>query len=179
VIIWFLYGLLAVTIVAVGSILITASRVDTVPMPSSPQVHRAVVEEIARLPDVRRIVEVGSGWGGLALRIARAHPQKRVVGVEASAVPYLVSRARRAAPGAPGNLAFRHADFRSVGIEPYTAYVCYLSPSAMRSVRERVEDGDRDGVIVVSALFGVREWEPVRTGIARDVHGTQVFVYQP
>lgn len=177
--IWFLYGLLAVTIGAVGSIFITAHRVGAVPMPSSPQIHRAVVEEIARVPGARRVVEVGSGWGGLAVRIARSQPGMRVVGVEASAVPWLVSRVRRAIPGAPENLEFRRADFRSTRIEAHTVYVCYLSPSAMRSVRDVFEDGAREGVVVISALFAVREWQSIRTRTARDVHTTRIFVYEP
>lgn len=178
-VIWLLYGLLAVTIVAVGSIFLTVSRVDAVPMPSPRPIHRAVIDEIDRLPGIRRVVELGSGWGGLALRIARAHPEKLVVGVEASTVPWLVSRGRRAVPGAPQNVVFQRADFRSMAIEPHTAYVCYLAPPAMRSVRELVEHGAREGVVVVSALFAVREWRPVRTTTARDVHATRVYVYEP
>lgn len=177
--IWLLYGLLAVTIAAVGSIFFTASRVEAVPMPSLPRVRAAVVDEITRLPGIRRVVEVGSGWGGLALRIARSNPEKRVIGIEASAVPLLVSRARRAVRSAPENVEFRHADFRSMEIEPRTAYVCYLAPPAMRSVRELVENGAREGVVVVSALFAVPGWEPVNTRTARDVHATTIYVYEP
>ncbi len=177
--IWLLYGLLAVTVAAVGSIFFTASRVEAVPMPSLPRVRAAVVDEVARLPGIRRVVEVGSGWGGLALRIARSHPEKRVIGIEASAVPLLVSRARRAVRGAPENVEFRHADFRSMEIEPRTAYVCYLAPPAMRSVRELVENGTREGVVVVSALFAVPGWEPVNTRTACDVHATTIYVYEP
>jgi hypothetical protein len=172
--IWLLYALLVLTLVAVGSIIASYLRLGAVPMPSSRAVRRAVVDEVARHPGCRAIVDLGSGWGGLTKALARAYPDRQVAGYEASLVPYLVSRAlaRRA-----GNLRVRRVDFRSLRPATETLYVCYLSPETMNAVQVFFERA-RAPCVLISVFFAIRGREPDRVVAAGDLHGTQLFVYE-
>ena len=157
-------------------------------MPSSSAVRAAVAAEVARLvarhesgstrdPELHTIVDLGSGWGGLAREMALRFPDRTVIGVEASPLPHLCAALTRAVAGPP-NLNFRRADFRSMTPEVGTLYLCFLSPEAMREVHSVFgNQGERENV-VISALFGVRGWTPTRTTIASDVYRTEVFVYE-
>src|SRR5690606_10282034 len=59
---------------------------------------KAVRQKIAALvPEgPRKIVEMGSGWGGLAITVAKARPDCEVLAIEYSIVPALVARLRKA-----------------------------------------------------------------------------------
>lgn len=176
---WILYALLATTLVAVGSVFVAIRRYRAVPMPSPEAVRRAVVRELAGYPEFRRVVDLGSGWGGMAVHIARACPQREVEGVEASPVPHLFARGLQLIRGGPENLSFSRRDLRSLTLQPDTIYVCYLSPGVMRDIRAQFESQAPPGTIVISALFGIRGWQPVRSATAGDLHRTAIFVYEP
>jgi len=135
----------------------------------------AVVEELGRY-EHRRVVDLGSGWGGLAARIAAAFPGRRVTGLELAPVPYLFSKLRHS--GAYKNLSYRREDFRTLEPEEGTIYVAYLSPMAMESLRRRFERRLPSDAVLVSALFSVRSWNATRTVQARDVHRTNIHVYE-
>jgi hypothetical protein len=174
---WILCAALLLTLCAVLSLFVAIARLDAVPMPSSAGARRAIIEEARAFPDMQRIVDLGSGWGGLARELAAAFPGKDVVGVEASLVPLLFARVRRKVAGGPANVSYRRHDFRSLSVADDTLYVAYLSPAAMKAVGGLLEDAGDHSVALISALFAVREWQPIRTRTANDLHRTQVFVY--
>lgn len=174
-----LLAVLAATVGAAASVLFTARRVGSVPMPSSRSVHRAVVAEVARYPHAR-VVDLGSGWGGLALAVARACPERTVVGIEASRLPLLVSRLRAAArQRASGTVTFRRGDFRTEAPRGDTIYLCYLAPESMRAVADLLARAPRPGSVLISVHFGLRGHEPVRIIRAADLHRTEILVYEP
>lgn len=175
-ILWLLYILLFVVVVSGISLFFSVFRLGVPPMPSSKGMREKVVEELGQYENHRSIVDLGSGWGGLAARIAVAYPHRRVTGIELAPVPYLFSRLlheRRR-----DNLTFRRGDFRELEPEDDTIYVAYLSPMAMETLRRRFEAGLPRNVVLISALFSVRSWAATRTVQARDVHRTNVHVYE-
>jgi hypothetical protein len=137
-----------------------------------------MIRELRRYRTVRRVVDLGSGWGGLAVMAARAYPDREVVGIEASWIPYLFSRLRCATAAAPANLSVRRTDVRWITLEPDTAYLCYLSTETMESLRARFEAHRPRNCVVISAHFAIRTWKPERTVVARDAFRTEVFVYE-
>lgn len=60
-----------------------------------------------------RVLDIGCGWGGMALSLARDHGVQ-VLGVTLSQEQHRVASARARAAGLDGRVAFRLADYRSV-----------------------------------------------------------------
>jgi cyclopropane-fatty-acyl-phospholipid synthase len=60
-----------------------------------------------------RVLDIGSGWGGLAMTLAREHGAK-VLGVTLSAEQLKVSEARAEAAGLSDRVQFRLQDYRAV-----------------------------------------------------------------
>jgi cyclopropane-fatty-acyl-phospholipid synthase len=59
------------------------------------------------------VLDIGCGWGGLALHLARAHGA-RVTGITLSVEQLAVARARAAAEGLEGRVTFELADYRAM-----------------------------------------------------------------
>lgn len=151
------WALLAWTgaLAAAGPIGWSVWRTGVAPMPSNAACHSAVAVALEDAPP-GPILELGAGWGGLALAIARARPDRRVIAVEMAAPPRLVAglRARRAGLA---NIALGGGDgLDRVGPE-LGAVVCYLGPAQMRRLAERLERADMAGWpgLVVSLGFAL------------------------
>ncbi|HBH27006.1 MAG TPA: hypothetical protein DDX54_06355 [Rhodospirillaceae bacterium] len=136
------------------------------PIPSVPRVRRAVLGALRRhwcsTPAGARVWELGSGWGGLALAIARDFPEAHVVGVECRTLPYWVSRARLILAHALGrcrNLSFIREDFRALELAPCAAAVGFLLPDVLRGLPGRLPKG----CVLVSAVFPVPGLVPLDT----------------
>jgi cyclopropane-fatty-acyl-phospholipid synthase len=74
---------------------------------------KALIAAKLRLEPGMRVLDIGSGWGGLALTLARDHGA-RVTGVTLSEEQLKVSRARAAAAGLEGQVDFHLRDYRAV-----------------------------------------------------------------
>ncbi len=146
-------------------------------MPTMPRVAREMVALAAGAPE-GRIVELGSGWGGLARRAAKAFPGRAVVGIEYSLFPYLGSRLRGLLPPRLPNLRFDRRDFFAVPLDGAGAVLCYLSHPLMARLQPKFAAELPPGACVVSSTFPVPGWTP---DVVRDVKGawkTQIFVYK-
>ncbi|MFN6979101.1 MAG: class I SAM-dependent methyltransferase, partial [Gemmobacter sp.] len=74
---------------------------------------KALIAAKLRLEPGMRVLDIGCGWGGLALTLAREHGA-HVVGVTLSAEQLKVARARAAAAGLADRVEFRLEDYRAV-----------------------------------------------------------------
>ena len=167
---------LALAVPAVVLILVYTVRTGISPMPA---LGRARREVLAAVPaDLEGTVyELGSGWGTLAVPLARRHPACRVVGFELSPLPWLVSRALAAVAGTR-NLELRRADFMKAQVGNATAVVCYLWPGAMERLRPKLEAELGPGTLVVSSTFAVPGWTPERSVDAGGIPPARVHVYR-
>ena len=108
-------SVLVFTGVILALIAIYAVRLRVVPMPS---LAAARAEIISYIPsDTKTVTDFGSGWGDLAINIARHRPDIAVTGIELSPVPYAISRMRAVLAAKP-NLTLIRADFRKIDREP-------------------------------------------------------------
>ncbi len=161
---------------AIALIFIYALRTGMPPTPTSPRVRAAMLD---MLPDALNgtIVELGSGWGGLAVALARRFPDCRVVGYELSPLPWLVSRLRLMAAPAP-NLRLHRADFRRAPLGDATVVVCYLFPAAMTKLRPKLDAELRPGTLVLSNTFAMPGWQPLATQTADDLYRSTIYLYR-
>ena len=167
---------LAVVLAVIGLVFVYTVRTGNSPMPTSPRVKAVLLEAIpADLEGT--IFELGSGWGTLAIPLARRFPRCTVVAYELSPVPWLASRVRHALRPLP-NLTLLRADFHQAPLADAALVVCYLFPSAMRALKPKLESELRPGAIVVSNFFAVPGWQPQRVRTANDLYHSKVYLYR-
>jgi len=146
------------------------------PTPTGPRVMRAIFRLLPRrLPD-GAIVELGSGWGGLAIRLARSYPHHAVEGLEISPLPWLAARLRTV--GGPGNLRFRYGDFMRSDLSGAALVVCYLAGPQMQKLAPKLAAEMRPGTLVLSHTFQLPGWRPADTVIADDIYQSPVYLYE-
>jgi SAM-dependent methyltransferase len=141
--------------------------------PSGPAVWRAVAE---LLPQDRplRVLDIGSGLGGLVLDLARRRPDADVSGIEMAPLPWLVGvlRARATASAA----RFVRGDYERLDFADYDVVFAYLSPAAMPRLWEKARAQMRPSSILVSYEFEVPAQAPDQT-IAPTASGPPLYVW--
>jgi len=126
--------------------------------PSGPEAWAAFE---AALPTGRplRVIDIGSGLGGLTLDLARRHPDWAVTGIELAPLPWLVSRLR-----AIGTRArFMRGDYAALKFSDFDAVFAYLSPAAMPALWDKASREMRPGSMLASYEFTVPGHPPSRT----------------
>jgi precorrin-6B methylase 2 len=164
-------GLAAIVLVLAGTV-----WTGVPPMPTSPAV-RACMFAVLGDREPRCIHELGAGWGGLAVALARRFPHARVVATEISPLPWAVCRLRRALFG-PANLEVRFGDAITADLAAADLAVCFLCPPAMAKLAPRLETGLKPGALVLSNAFALPGWTPVKEARVDDLHRSAVYLYQ-
>jgi len=164
----------AVVLLLAISIVWTTLRVGISPMPSSPKATRAI---LGLIPDTAgdRIVELGSGWGGLARAAARHRPEADVVAYELSWLPWLWSTAVARLRGQP-EITFLRRNFFDADLSETDVVLCYLFPGAMEQLAKRLTQL-KPGSIILSNTFRLPGWEPDEVIELNDLYRTHVYRY--
>jgi len=112
----------------------------------------------AGLAEQAVIYELGSGWGSLAIALARAFPKADIRGIEMSPLPYWVSRVRtRNMP----NVQLRMGNFYNCDLTDAQAVTCYLMIKPMSKLTGFLDRMLASGTPVVSISFWFRDREVV------------------
>jgi SAM-dependent methyltransferase len=130
---------------------------------------RRVWEEVARqLPAGRplRIVDIGSGLGGLVLDLARRRPDCEVVGIELAPLPWLASHLRALATRSRAR--FLLGDYENLNFGNYDVVFAYLSPAAMGRLWHKAKAEMQPGSVLLSYEFIIAEREPDRRVVTTD-----------
>ncbi|SFV08285.1 class I SAM-dependent methyltransferase [Pseudoduganella namucuonensis] len=145
--------------------------------PSNPAVWEAVARELPPPREGRRprVVDVGSGMGGMVLHLARARPDCDVTGIELAPLPWLYSRARAALSG--GGARFVRGDYESLDFGDYDLVFAYLSPAAMPGLWAKASAEMRPGSLLVSYEFEIAACPPVKTIVTTE-HAPSLYVWR-
>ena len=122
---------------------------------------RRVWDAVARLlPPGRalRVIDIGSGLGGLVLELAERCPHAHIDGIELAPLPWLVSRLRAKMSGSRAR--FLRGDYEHLDFADYDAVFAYLSPAAMSALYCKAAREMRPGSILLSYEFLIAEKEP-------------------
>lgn len=125
--------------------------------PSGRRVRDAVA---AQLPGDRplRVIDIGSGLGGLVLELTRRRPDCELSGIELAPLPWLASRLR--AWATRSRARFLRGDYDSLDFGDYDVVFAYLSPAAMPALWRKAESEMRAGSVLLSYEFTVPGREP-------------------
>jgi len=167
---------LTAVLIAVGLVIAYTLRLGAPPWPSSPRATRALLAALPARID-GEILDLGCGWGGLALALARRYPGRGVVGVELSPVPWAVTRLRALA-GRITTLEVRRADLHRVDLSRAELIVCYLHGAAMARLAERARREAPAGCWLVSNTFALPGQTPVARHPVGDLFGSVILVYR-
>ena len=122
---------------------------------------RRVWDEVAGLlPQDRplRVIDIGSGLGGLVLELSARRPESQITGIELAPLPWLASllRAKLAGSGAH----FIRGDYDDLDFCNYDAVFAYLSPAAMSALWKKAAREMRPGTMLLSYEFLITEKAP-------------------
>jgi SAM-dependent methyltransferase len=119
--------------------------------PSTRPVWRAIAELMPDQP--LRGIDIGSGFGGFVLELARLRPDSSFEGIELAPLPWLVSRLRARWSGSRAQ--FRRGDYLSLDFAVYDVVFAYLSPAAMLALWEKAHREMRPGTLLLSLEFDI------------------------
>jgi hypothetical protein len=147
--------------------------------PSTPAVWDAVRQALERERPLAgaperplRLIDIGSGLGGLVLYLARARPDAECVGIELAPLPWLASwlRARLAGGGggARNRATFLLGDYDKLDFAAFDMVFAYLSPAAMDALWRKAAAEMAPGAMLISYEFAIDARAPDRT-----IHATE------
>jgi len=116
----------------------------------------------AALPRDRplRVIDIGSGIGGLVLDLQRRRPDARIEGIELAPLPWLASHLRARATGSRAR--FIRGDYEALDLGDYDAVFAYLSPAAMSALWSKAAREMRPGSTLFSYEFIIVDRPPSR-----------------
>lgn len=83
---------IAVCLLLIGmSALLSLIMMRIPPLPSTPSIIKKIITQISATPFSLTITEIGSGYGYMLFRLAKAFPDQKIVGIEISLIPFLFS----------------------------------------------------------------------------------------
>jgi len=119
--------------------------------PSGPAVWRAVERMLPAGPI--RFVDIGSGFGGMVLYLAKQRHEGIFVGIELAPLPWLASRVRAAIGNSRGKML--RGDYTEVNLRDFDVVFAYLSPAAMPALWEQAQAEMKPGSLLLSFEFDV------------------------
>jgi hypothetical protein len=178
---------IVVMLLAVISIVYRSWRNGISPMPSSAQVRRVVADEVNRHPKQGLLLEAGSGWGTLALHVAKHCAGWRIIGIENSPLPLWISRLTAklgfwlvpmpTAGSRQASITFIRGDLYTYPYDNVDYVICYLYPGAMHRLSPIYRERLSSEAYVISVCFALPGWQPERVVTCGDLYRTQVYVY--
>jgi hypothetical protein len=141
--------------------------------PSGPAAWRTVAE---LLPADRpiRLIDIGSGLGGLPLAIARRFPAATPTGIEVAPLPWLFSVLRARLTGSTAR--FVRGDYERLDFADYDVVFAYLSPAAMPALGRKAAREMRPSTMLVSYEFAI-PGKPPDTTVAVTPSGPAMYVW--
>ena len=139
--------------------------------------HITVHRLAAWLTDNRtlNVLDVGSGTGSFALRLAQLRPDWAITGIESAPGPFVISRwlGRKT-----GNLSLLRANFWPHPLSHYDVVYAFLSPVPMPTLWHKARKEMRPGSLLISNSFSIPGITPDQILAINDRRQTQLFVYR-
>jgi SAM-dependent methyltransferase len=125
--------------------------------PSTSAVWSAV-ESLVPVNQSISLVDIGSGFGGMALRLARSRPDATIHGIELAPLPWCVSSLR--ARLARSRARFLYGDYHHLDFADFDLVFAYLSPAAMPDLWRKARAEMSPGALLLSNEFSIPGIKP-------------------
>lgn len=120
-----------------------------------------------------RMIDLGSGVGGLLAFLVKVRPEGRYVGIESAPLPFVLGWLRCARQGC--DMLF--GSFWKHDLGGYDLVHAYLSPVPMVDLWHKAKAEMHPGSLFVSNTFPVPGVQPVQTIALDDFHASTLYVY--
>lgn len=144
---------------------------------SSRAAWRALAEllpaQLPNKPDVR-MIDLGSGLGGLLDYLGHLRPQGHYVGIEAAPLPFALGWLRVRGK----NCDMRYGSFWRHSLAGYDVVYAYLSPVPMADLWRKASAEMQPGSLFISNTFAVPSVIPTETVQIDDFHGSTLYIYK-
>ncbi|MCC6916544.1 class I SAM-dependent methyltransferase [Nitrosomonas sp.] len=140
---------------------------------------REAVSTLAELlpKDCRfKLVDLGSGCGGLICKLARMLPHGRYHGIETAVLPCWISKLRALLSGQ--NCRFEWESIWQHDLSGYDVVYAYLSPVPMPRLWEKARREMHPGSLFISNTFAVPGVMPDRCIRLHDFSGAVLYIWQ-
>lgn len=153
------FSFIGLALIIVGIINSIYSHIyKIVNMPSAPQTRKAIINNLKseiNNDDGIKIIDLGSGWGGLCSKLSKHFPKAKIEGIEISPIPFLTSKIFQYL------YPFRHYrikrnDLFKMDISSYDVIICYLSPYHMDRFENDLLTQCKSGTILYSQGFPLK-----------------------
>lgn len=122
-----------------------------------------------------RIIDIGSGLGGLSLYLAKNYPDAHIEGIEIAPLPWLMSRIRALITRSKAR--FKLGNYHALNFAAYDIVFAYLSPAAMTDLWEKSKKEMRTGTLLISLEFEVPDLAPTESNVQKG-QGRSLYVYK-
>ena len=100
-----------------------------------------------------RVVDIGSGLGGLVLNLSSRRQDSEIMGVELAPLPWLISWLRARLVHSRGR--FVRGDYVNLDLSQFDVVFAYLSPAVMSALWDKAQAEMRPGSLLLSNEFVV------------------------
>ena len=121
------------------------------------------------------VLELGAGWGGVALHLAKKYPDNRVVAVE-NCPPVWLFCWLRAKCSRQSNLTVQYGNIYKQNVNNAGLVYCYLYPQAMERMAPILHH-IQPGGLIISQAFHLPGWRAHATHQAADLWHSPVYCY--
>ena len=181
--------LLTITALAGFSIVWSTITLGISPMPSSNKARQAMLQMMDEIDleagthfKTDPIFELGCGWGGLLIPLAKKYPTREIVGYELSLIPWFITLLRAKLLGLK-NIRLHRRDFLQADLYNASIIICYLFPEGMKALERKLEQGgfnaDNENLrYLISNNFSLPSHNPIKTIQLNDLYQSPVYLYK-
>ena len=145
------------------------------PTPSSLTAVKTI-SKITQKSDNLTIIELGSGFGFLALYLGHHNKSKKIIAYEISYIPYLISLFLQKILQVK-NISFRNENFLELPFQENITYVCYLFPQAMKDLDIKILEENIELSLLVSSTFALSGLKAKNICYLKDLYKTPIYTY--
>jgi len=181
--------LLTITALAGFSIVWSTITLGISPMPSSNKARQAMLKMMDEIDleagthiKTGPIFELGCGWGGLLIPLAKKYPTRDIVGYELSLIPWLVTLLRAKLLSLK-NIRLHRRDFLQADLYNSSIVMCYLFPEGMKALECKLEQSEfnmdnKNLRYLISNNFSLPSHNPIKTIQLNDLYQSPVYLYK-
>lgn len=166
-------------ILLVGTSIIWSTVVVGIPpMPSSKKARQAVMQLVETAgEETGPIVDLGSGWGSLIIRLALKYPEREIVGYELSIVPWFVAVVVGRLLGLKNLMVYRQ-NFLTADLSSASVIVCYLFPAVMATLEAKLDEQKTTIRYLISNNFALPSRKAEKIIRVNDFYQSPVYCYR-
>jgi tRNA G46 methylase TrmB len=123
----------------------------------------------------KTIIDLGSGWGSLAIYLAIKNKDKTIIGYELSPIPLFSAKLIKNIFRIK-NLKLYRKDFLDEKFKKEYLYICYLFPKGMKSIEKKIKKETLE-ISIISSTFALPSITYSKKEILKDMFRTPFYFY--